>query len=194
MSAPASGQGKREHEVPGSALLEERMQVPSTESRRRLGIGMILLVIAVWVVVVVAARAWYLMQLHPQEECTCPGDPCVPVAFSQVTKSGTPPSNHTVSWTVVHVECPFLASFVSFEASVYMNGTPLGALRTIVANTIMAFGTDAKLIVTDSDWNGKLTLGDRFFFYGMDEPRIWRFYLVWPASTSIIQATSWSTP
>ncbi len=194
MTASASGQGERGSELPGSAMSDETEQFPSTKLRRRPSIVVILLVIAVTVVVIVATLAWYLIQLSPQVECTCPGDPCVPVAFAPPSKSGTPPGNHTASWAVVHMECPFITSFASFEASIYMNGTPLGALRTIVANTTISFGTDAKLIVTDTDGNGKLTLGDRFLVYGMSEPRIWRFFLIWAVDTSELQEISWSTP
>lgn len=195
MDTPASGQGQRGSEVTGLAASEETKRLPSVKLRRRGSIGTILLVVVVEVIVVMAALTWYIAQLSPaEEECTCHGDPCIPLTFSSAYASGTPPSNHTASWMVAYISCPFISSFASFKAATFMNWTPLGSLTTIVANATLSFGTEVKVMVTDTDGNGKLTAGDRFFIYGMSEPRIWRFSLIWAADGSEIEAASWSTP
>ena len=116
------------------------------------------------------------------------------ITFASLSKGGTPPTNHTATWSLAGASEP-ISVFAAFKVQITKDGSPLVATaQAMAANSKIVFGTTVTLIVRDLAGEGKLTGGDTFLVYGMGEPGSWKFSLIWSADGGELQSASWSTP
>ncbi len=155
-----------------------------------------IVVVVVVLVIIVPTVAAFVLYSMVSGLLESDGNPTRPVVtFTSITKGGTPPNNHTASWTVAGASEP-ISYFSSFKVQITRDGSPLvGIAQTIRSNQIMTFGSSTvELIVHDLAGEGRLTGGDTFLVYGMTETHNWKLSLIWSADGSEIGARSWATP
>ena len=109
------------------------------------------------------------------------------VSFSTVLTGGAG-QNRTAMWSVTSVSQQ--NSFSSYKVAMDKDSAALGSTQTLAAFSILSFGSGVTLAVGDIDVNGKLTSGDLFLVYGMDQGHSWTFRLLWNDG-SLIQSAKW---
>ena len=121
---------------------------------------------------------------------TAPSKPFV--IFASINKGGTPPDNHTATWSVVATSNALDFAFYSVE--IFMDGISLGTAQYLVEGSNIPLGGTVFFRAMDLGGEGNLSAGDTFSVYGMGESHGWVFHLIWTPDGSDVQTTMWNTP
>jgi len=147
------------------------------------------------VAIICAAVAAVILTLPPQSpsELPCDRSETMPIDFSSVTKAGIPPFNNSASWDVTCVSRR-LASATSYEVRIHRSiDASWSSPQPLVFGTIVMLDQIARTIITDADGNGKLSVGDIFLVYGMEDHYYWKFYVGSADHPEGLGAANWDT-
>ncbi len=113
------------------------------------------------------------------------------VAFSAVSRDGSPPLNYSANWTVTSASTP-LFGIPAYYVEIYVDGN-LSGWENLSAGVILWLGP-SRMIVRSSGTHGLLDIGTSFLIYSLTAPHDWRLSLRWKMDGSEVLSASWSTP